>query len=481
MSNTPSLSQWDLSATRQNLIPDTVDRNSIQQVIDEAELRLATRQDSEVDAQELRSRIAVLSSLLAPIRRLPTKILTSIFLHPVLHTSISRGSSASGFGGRGLGPITAVSYHWRTTALSTPQFWSLFTISLPGNDNVARLLELYLERSKPCTLSLEIRAPYPRPVHHGILKQLLDSCGRWSTLHLSIDASHFSLFSPVRGHLQSLETLDLHVSRMGTIEQLMELVEGDAFELAPKLSKLRLSLSDNVAPALPLSQITTLTVSNWKSLRFVSECPNLTTLSVHQDLDSANPPPRVIVIARTLLTFPSMLENITAPSLEFLHLGAGRLRPSWKSAWFSSFIQRSECRPHTLQLDEVVITATDLLAVLPLIPTVQSLILRSLRPNAVTDKLLAGLIAKDSSSSQLLLPALTNLSLKGSYLFTNTALLDMLESRVNLQPPIQRIKLQLTQRQFSEEQLDRVRALQRNTVLFSLKCLHADKQYTKVV
>ncbi|KAJ7191662.1 hypothetical protein GGX14DRAFT_481235 [Mycena pura] len=380
MSNPPGLSQ---SAIKQNIIPDT------------AELRLATHQDSEADAsgtplEELRSRIEVLSSLLAPIHRLPPKILASIFLDPVLHASVPRGSLTSGFGGRGLGPITAVSSHWRTTALSTPQFWSRFTILLPGNDNVARLLELYLERSKPCTLSLEIRAPHPGPVHHGILKQLLDSCGRWSTLHLSTDSSQLSLFSSARGHLQSLKILDLRarVSPMDSIAQMMEEVEGDAFELAPKLSMLR-------------------------------QCPNLTTLSATHDFTgrAADYPPYMpaSVTAHTLSTFPFMLEFITAPCLEDLHLASGG--PSWTSAWFSSFIQRSGCHPHTLHLADVVIASTDLLAVLPLtvvfhsidnIPTVHSLILHSLRPHAVTDKLLAGLTAKESESSQPLLPALTN-------------------------------------------------------------------------
>ncbi|KAJ7829363.1 hypothetical protein B0H13DRAFT_2289754 [Mycena leptocephala] len=468
----------DISSARQNLFPNEVDRAPIQHAIAEAQLRLTTQQDSEADAQELRSRIAVLSSLLAPIRRLPPKILASIFLHPVLHTSISRGSQAAGFGGRG-GQITDVSFHWRAIALSTPEFWALFTITLPGNDNVARRLELYLERSKPCTLSIEIRAPYSGAVHPGILKQLLDSCGRWTTLHLSVNSSQLSLFSPVRGHLQSLENFDLHVSRIGTSEDLMEVVAADAFELAPKLSGLKLSMADNIVPALPLNQITTLTVSSWNTLPFASECPNLIILSIPHDFREATLSPRVIVTAPKILTIPFMLENLTAPNLEFLHIVAGR--PLWTHTWFSSFIQRSACRPHTLQLDEVVITASDLLSVLPLIPTVHSLILRSLRPNAITDKLLAGLTVKESSSSPPLLPALTNLSLTGSYLFSTTALLEMLESRVNFQQSIQRVKLQLTHRHFSEVELDRARPLQRDAVLFSLKCLDADKQYTRII
>ncbi|KAJ7101932.1 hypothetical protein C8R44DRAFT_746967 [Mycena epipterygia] len=188
----------------------------------------------------------------------------------------------------------------------------------------------------------------------------------------------------------------------------MEVVAADAFELAPKLSRLKLSMADNVVPTLPLNQIPTLTVSSWKTLPFASECPNLIILSIPQDLREATPPPRVIVTAPKILpTIPSMLENLTAHNLEFLHIVAGH--PLWKHAWFSSFIQRSACRPHTLHLDEVVITASDLLAVLPLIPTVHSLILRSLRPNAITDKLLAGLTITESSNSPPLLPALTNL------------------------------------------------------------------------
>ncbi|KAJ7908364.1 hypothetical protein B0H13DRAFT_2016627 [Mycena leptocephala] len=259
----------------------------------------------------------------------------------------------------------------------------------------------------------------------------------------------------------------------------MEVVAADAFELAPKLSGLKLSMADNIVPALPLNQITTLTVSSWNTLPFASECPNLIILSIPHDFREATLSPRVIVTAPKILTIPFMLENLTAPNLEFLHIVAGR--PLWTHTWFSSFIQRSACRPHTLQLDEVVITASDLLSVLPLIPTVHSLILRSLRPNAITDKLLAGLTVKESSSSPPLLPALTNLSLTGSYLFSTTALLEMLESRVNFQQSIQRVKLQLTHRHFSEVELDRARPLQRDAVLFSLKCLDADKQYTRII
>jgi hypothetical protein len=259
----------------------------------------------------------------------------------------------------------------------------------------------------------------------------------------------------------------------------MKVVAADAFELAPKLSRLKLSMADNVVPALPLNQITTLTVSSWKSLPFASECPNLIILSIPQDLQQATLPPRVTVPAPKILTIPSMLENLTAPNLEFLHIVAGR--PLWTHAWFSSFIQRSACHPHTLHLDEVVMTASDLLAVLPLIPTVHSLILRSLRPNAITDKLLAGLTVTESSSSPPLLPALTNLSVTGSYLFSNTALLEMLESRVTFQQSTERVKLQLKHRHFSEVELDRARALRRDAVLFSLKCLDADKQYTRII
>ncbi|KAJ7199832.1 hypothetical protein GGX14DRAFT_572544 [Mycena pura] len=407
------VSGWDISSARQNLTPNEVDRASIQHAIAEAQLRLTTPQESEANAQELRSRIAMLSSMLAPIRRLPPRILASKFIHPVLHTSVSRGSLPAHFGGRGLGPITAVSFHWRTTALSTPEFWTLFTITLPGNDNVARLLELYLERSKPCA--------------------------RWTTLHLSVDSSQLSLFSPVRGQLQSLKNFDLHVSRIGTREELMEVVVADAFELAPKLSHLKLFMADNVVPALPLNQIRTLTVSSWNALLFASECPNLIILAIPHDFREATPPPRVTVAALNILTKISQ---------------------------------------HTISNSSKLLRSLDTCMVPLLHPAICVSSAHTVSPSPHPNRPLSRPL---SSSSPPLLPALTNLSLTGSYLFSNAALLEMLESRVNFQQSIQRVRLQLTHRHFSEVELDRARALQRDMVLFSLNCLDADKQYTKII
>ncbi|KAJ7115356.1 hypothetical protein C8R44DRAFT_223341 [Mycena epipterygia] len=462
---------YDMSSLRQNTIPDSAERVSISQAVSEAEAHLDALSSGPHDAehvQQLRRHIEVLSSRLAPIRRLPPEILSSIFIDPSLHTSISRG--AYSLAGRGLDPITAVSFHWRSTALSTPRFWSILTISLAGKDNVIHLLRLYLERSKSCPLSLEIRAV--DHVNESLLGALLDSCERWSILHLHMHPRYLSLFLPVRGKLASLEKLTLRASDINHMVGATNSVSiSDAFELAPRLSRLEVSsmIPDGMLPRLPLAQIKTLVTAS-HFISFATRCPNLVDLSCTSASAENLSQPHVTTDARTLSVFPALLPDMTTPKLDYLHLvGGGR---PWSSPQFSSFVKRSQLNLHTLVVDRVVIRGNDFLDLFPLLPTLQSLILRSLRPHALTDKVMRALTLADQA-----LPSLVDLSVSGSYIFTNAALLDMLDAR----PSLQRIKLHLEHRAFGGEQLARLRALRDDGVWISVKCLNVDKQYVTMV
>ncbi|KAJ7625959.1 hypothetical protein FB45DRAFT_74094 [Roridomyces roridus] len=200
--------EWALSAARENLVPSDEQRASIEQAVAQLQHHLESQEDFE-NTHDLRRQIAVFSSLLAPIRRLPPEILSQIWIQPSLDTPAPRSSyiRLPRFSGRGTNPVLAVSFHWRAIAVSTPKFWASFYVDLLGTDNTARLLELYLERSKQCLLSIRISGG--GPVHPSILKQLIDSSERWVWIRLS--SSHLSLFSPIRGRLQALVALDLIV------------------------------------------------------------------------------------------------------------------------------------------------------------------------------------------------------------------------------------------------------------------------------
>jgi hypothetical protein len=132
-----------------------------------------------------------------------------------------------------------------------------------------------------------------------------------------------------------------------------------------------------------------------------------------------------------------------------------------------------------LCIDNVFINEGGFLALFPVVPTVRTLILRDLRLNTLTDKVMYALTCGTTSA---VLPTLTNLSLSGSYLFRNHSLLAMLESRISATScRIQRVNLHLKHRQFGAEELDRLRALVSNGVALSVKSLNADKQYVTLM
>ncbi|KAJ7724573.1 hypothetical protein DFH07DRAFT_854724 [Mycena maculata] len=464
----------ELWAVRQNILPDPVERISIQKSIYDAETSLSSLSAEQEDAAcEIRARISLLGSRLAPIRRLPPEILSSIFVDPSLHTSISRGTFL--LAGRGSDPVTAVSFHWRATALSTPHFWAIFSVSLCGTDNVMHLLQLYLNRSKNCALSLEIRVR-GSDVHPGILREILNGCERWATLRLDIVTPDLlSLFSPIRRRLRSLRQLSLQIG--GGFGAGVSIEGLDTFELAPNLSTLKLSLPDGVLPRVPFAQIKTLSISA-DFLPFAARFPNLSFLSV-----TGNPgePSSPIVTADvpSLSAHPAVLQGVTTPTLVHLHLSGGGT--PWSSRQFEVFVQRSQFALRTLTLDNVRIRGKDVVHVLPLVPMVQSLTLQSLQPHAITEIVMRALTRGDGPQS---LPALTTLSLSGSYLFSTPTLLEMLESRISVDShsaPLRWVKLHLRHREFGAEQLDRLRALTRSGVSLSVKCLNADKQFVTML
>ncbi|KAJ7610059.1 hypothetical protein FB45DRAFT_1038100 [Roridomyces roridus] len=465
-------------SSRENIIPQNEqERTAIRQAIFGVQYRLDGSQD-EADAEGLGPQLALLSSLLAPIRRLPPEILSGILRQPDLHPSVSNGpeSAPAYFGGRGTSPILAVSCHWRATLLSTPDFWALFSITLPGDNRVARLFKMYLDRSKQSPLSIEIRARRPGTIHPGILQQLIESSVRWERLRLTLEPLHLFALSPIRGRLPILSSLEFCVGRAAD-DLLPMIAQPDYFEIAPRLTRLKLSLPSDASPLLPLSQLKTLIISSWYNLPLAPRCPNLRTLSipgatgVFWGNDVPEGLSRVEVSAVELSTFPLMLEFITAPAVQVIDIVAGKAMQT-PGAW-AAFVQRSACHPHTLRLEEVGITSSDLLTFLTLLPSLHTLDLHNLRPGAITNKLLAPLT---EDTGGVILPELKNLSISGSYLFSNAALLDLLESRAE---SLEHVQLRLTQRSFTEVELGRARAVKEKGVDLALWCLNGQKNMAK--
>lgn len=90
----------------------------------------------------------------------------------------------------------------------------------------------------------------------------------------------------------------------------------------------------------------------------------------------------------------------------------------------SSFLSRSTCILHTLTLDTVYLPGK---CILQLFSEIRALTLVDLLPNAVTDAVLDALT--NQSIRAPLLPRLEHFHLQGSYIFRDSTLLTMIQSR----------------------------------------------------
>ncbi|KAJ7447568.1 hypothetical protein B0H11DRAFT_2290139 [Mycena galericulata] len=253
----------------------------------------------------------------------------------------------------------------------------------------------------------------------------------------------------VRGRLQCLEQLRFDTYGGGDLEK------------------------KSSVPRIPVSQIQSLTIS-YNCLPFAAKLPNLISLSCTTPASHSGPPVSLVSLP-SLTIHPTVMRSVTTPSLTQLHLiskdGAVCSPPQ-----FASFVTRNHFSLHALILENVLIHANDLLDILPLVPTLQVLTLVTLRPNALTDRLMRTLAISVGSFEPQLLPTLTKLSVVGGYLFSNTTLLDMLESRASESAGrVRHVRLHLTQRQFKDEELDRLRALGRRGVWLAVECVNAEK------
>jgi hypothetical protein len=158
-------------------------------------------------------------------------------------------------------------------------------------------------------------------------------------LHLDVNTQLLPLFSPVRGHLPFLECFTLQ----GFASQGTDIP--DAFELAPRLTKLEILIPsqieqvDGILPLLPLAQIKTLTIFPY-FLPLTIRCPQLTSLScIPSDVPQTAAPSPIIINVTALHISPIMLQHLKAPKLDDLHLAGPTV--CWSHPHLLSFIQHS--------------------------------------------------------------------------------------------------------------------------------------------
>ncbi|KAJ7459309.1 hypothetical protein FB451DRAFT_1563703 [Mycena latifolia] len=489
-----SVSESDFADLRQNAVPDSGAYIALRESVSAAEQRLLALSSCsggcpalEQECDDIRRYIAVSSSLLAPVRRLPPEILSRIFLELFyISLPVVLGTTLPPM-------ICVVSSHWRAVAISTPRLWADFTISILGGDRTLRTLELHLARSKQCEISLHIRAPHftsTTQVNHVIVTTLVQVSERWESADIRIPERLVRLFSALRGRLPCLKFLSFHAEDNALLEDL------DIFEFVPRMY--RLSLGMKTLPRLPRSQIQDLELVTSHPIpgliRTACTFPNLRRLSFSGDMwpppsststpiaHTSTPIPNdVLTLSTLILCGPVLLEtlrHLSPPNLVHLHIRNERVQ--WDRRLFSDFLTRSGCVLTSLTVQKLVIHSNDLLALFPLIPAMETLSLVSLPPNALLDKVMRALLIAPADAP--VLSSLKSLKVWGSYLFSNAAFIDMLESRTSSTvggAPLHRVDLMLGHRQFSSQELHQLRSLQ--GVSINLNLLTGSKTHLRVI
>ncbi|KAJ7157811.1 hypothetical protein C8R46DRAFT_417468 [Mycena filopes] len=190
---------------------------------------------------------------------------------------------------------------------------------------------------------------------------------------------------------------------------------------------------------------------------------------------------RVILLGdeAKLYVVMKFLKHVTAPHLKGITLIDCTV---WDAPGaISGFLNRSGCQLAELVLQTTRVRAGDFLDLLPRLPTLRTLVLTDVTPNALANSVVEMLTPRSNTTSMLALPALTTLVVEGVYMVSTDKLLTMLERRTTPMDadyplaPLVTIDITLRDRAFAPDELTRFAAL-RGIRSARLCCLDAVRQ-----
>ncbi|KAJ7491705.1 hypothetical protein B0H11DRAFT_2007522 [Mycena galericulata] len=414
-------------------------------------------------------------SVLAPIRRVPSEILVDIF-RICLHSSLvrqnieSRAFEMASLARAPLFTVSQVCARWHNIVMGTPALWT--TIELDSLvwaderqiDAVMELLKFVLERSGTSPLNVSICDE----THPPALQLLATHSNRWKNVEIMCSMSNFQHLASVRGRLPLLETVMLDI--WGTNS---EPVPMDFFAVAPTLKTcivsgelfaletVRLPIDglhtlgciDLVSAAEMVAAVAAMSVPappakfqlqfnfhdwaktvNPANLNISSAVSGISALSIDgRDFFSKENCLNVFNAILPVLTLP-VLQELSFESVEYQSFPI-----YWPHSEFLAISARSsfDCHLHTLRLTHVVITESDLLESLSVLPLLQRLEIADhqfasdglgANQHLITSSLFASLTRTPDSSS--LVHDLRYLSCWSLLQFDDTDYLDFLLSRL---------------------------------------------------
>ncbi|KAJ7052780.1 hypothetical protein C8F01DRAFT_1169939 [Mycena amicta] len=362
-----------------NVAPVDMERTSLQSILEDRRFRTAglvsqiaavqlqlqrlVQQQREADEQ-----ISQLTTVLAPVRRIPNEILCEIFLWAAKHHRGRVGLAAPWHLGH-------ISSHWRAVALSFPPLWSSFTVhdrcADPPNVRKTRLAA-QLTRSADAPLSIRLWwSEQSEETEASLIRTLVSQSPRWKNLIVcpsgDVD-TFFSLLQPVKWRLGKLEKL--HCQFYSPLRKSV-----DIFLHLPNLQHLNFMVQHNHL-RLSWGQVINCYMEGLlcEHLENLGEAHNLVDLHLNVDHEGLIPGSMVTLpnLRRLCIVNTDGLSHFTAPKLERLNASTEDLD------FIPPFLQRSNCQLSVLVLfeeDDTEITMPDLISVLRCVPSLGTLLI----------------------------------------------------------------------------------------------------------
>ncbi|ESK89456.1 hypothetical protein Moror_16115 [Moniliophthora roreri MCA 2997] len=455
----------------QKLLRTTVSlpsRNTIAKYLIDAELDMKlyeaelNRYKAEILALENRwSSLRKLSErcrgLLAPIHRMPPEILTAIFTHCCECNELTAKVPPPAI------VLSMVCGQWRELLLSTPHLWASMNLHiLEGQDHskLRPLTELFMTRSssQPLRLYMTVDLHVPAAIVSSALEELIKTSSRWQSLRLSLNTSVAQEYGleTIRGKLPLLESLHLDAIRIWDDP---DDATFDLFEDCPSLNSVVLDGPDRFYEriVLPFHRLQSFTYGYGNAraaLSRMSLCDNLRDAELscvgelpHHEGQIVNETVRNLTVVACLShDVPAVYKHLTLPHLSSMQLqGISSEEPQqgfrWQENPLVDFFIRSSCTLTSLTLKWLRITDYQVIAVLQLLPTLESLTIEECHDSRypqygssltaiVTPALLNSLSIDPFPSNPHILPHLADLSLTAHLdSLDQAALLNVVASR----------------------------------------------------
>lgn len=383
------------------------------------------------------------TSLLAPIRKLPSELLQQIFLFVCDDNFISDCFR--------IPPATLVQVcsSWKNLASSAHRLWSIITLVVSDrfSPDAWVALELLLEKSGSVPLDLNITINHMATFSaSSSLDMLVRQSRRWSRLELCLDYQLFDdvcrVLRPIQGNLPLLEHLEFNAGRQSLSGRVL-----DVFQDASRLRSVKLSHESSPdVIILPWQQLQSLVL--WEAsyqyipLQRLSSRLNSITIDGYFD-DPGNDEPCVDMVldAEALLLGLEtsddayIIDNLTLPKLTSLTMFSRNTSGSFvldEISPLQSLISRSSCTLTSLTWSNL---PTPLEPFLSFLSTATSLRSLSLSDESVGVPLIGtGLFDKlqnHFSFSSIFLPNLQTLSLSSTKElgFSDACFVDVVTSR----------------------------------------------------